>query len=317
MNENLTNLLSAKVALNPDSGKLKILVITSLLADAENKSAAADNLADAIAKSSPDLVFFDGDITKKLASADELKSVLDTVLAPVIDKNLTWAHVFGDTDRLGGLSNEDAMPVYQSYKGCISQIGPDSVDGCGNYILTVTSTENESKPVMCIYCLDSHSQVHDYEKQYGSPSPSRLGQPLYGKYYLDGIRFNQAMFYWRTSRDLEAEFGEKIPSMMLFHMPTPEFPLVVMNQGKCRMKGVQNETVRCQVVAGGIFGAALERGDVRGIFAGNSDCNNWYGVFGGVQVGQMIDFTGRNNISNGATVLEVSSDSSVSAEHIG
>lgn len=295
-------------------GKIcRILTVSTLYADAANRGRIAEALSVLLDKTSPDLVFLCGDITRGAGTQDELRRTLDLILAPVIGRDLPWAHVFGDMDRVNGLPNEEAMEVYRSFPNCMSEAGEKSVDGCGNYILPVLGEDGE--PVLCLYGLDSHSAVQGYEADYGSPTRARLSNPLYGKYYLDGIRFNQSMFYWRTSIAMEREYGRKIPAMFLFHTPVPEMTYIPMNQTQTNMEGYQWETVRCQVVAGGLFTAAVERGDVRAMFAGHSERNDFHGIYGRILMGQMRDFTLPDGSFTGGTLFEIDADGNVGVSH--
>lgn len=292
----------------------RILTVSSLYADAGNRDRIAGALSVLLEKNAPDLVFFNGDITRAARTQAELRQTLDVILAPVLARDLPWAHVFGDTDRVDGLPNGEAMEVYRSYNKCLSEPGPEDADGCGNYLLPIL--DETGNPVLCLYCFDSHSGVHDYQNDYGSPTRARLSNPLYGKHYLDGIRFNQSMFYWHTSAALEREFGRKVPAMFLFHIPIPEMTYLPMNQSQTQFQGYQRETVRCQVVAGGLFTAAVERGDVRAIFAGHSEHNDFQGIYGRIRVGQMRDFTARDGSVNGGTLFEIDAAGNITASHV-
>ena len=292
----------------------RILTVSTLYADAGNREKIAETLSGMIGCASPDFVFFCGDITRAASTAEELRQTLAVILAPVTERGLPWAHVFGDMDRVNGLPNEEAMEIYRSFPGCLSEAGPESVDGCGNYVIPVAGESGE--PLFCLYGLDSHSGVHDYETDYGSPTRARLSNPLYGKHYLDGIRFNQSMFYWNTSGMLEQTFGRKIPSMILFHTPVPEMTYLPMNPFQTKVQGIQRETVRCQVVAGGLFTAAIERGDVRAMFAGHSEHNDFHGTYGRILMGQMRDFTLPDGSFTGGKVFVIDRDGNVAVSHV-
>ncbi len=292
----------------------RILTVSTLSADAGNRVQIADKLSAMIGQSAPDLVFLDGDITHAASDKAELRQTLEGILAPVIERKIPWAHVFGDMDRINGLPNEEAMEVFRSIPGCLSEPGPDSADGCGNYVLPIVRENGE--PVLFLYAFDSHSAVQGYEKDYGSPTRARLSNPLYGKHYLDGIRFNQSMFYWNTSISLERKYGQKIPAMFLFHTPIPEMTYLPMNQQQTAFQGIQREAVRCQVVAGGLFTAAVERGDVRAIFAGHSEHNDFHGIYGRILLGQMRDFTLRDGSFTGGTLFEIDREGDVSVSHV-
>ena len=292
----------------------RILTVSSLYADAGNRRKIAQVLAEMFDKTAPDFFFFCGDITRAAATPEELRETLSVILAPAAERGLPWAHVFGDMDRVNGLPNEEAMPVYRSFAGCLSETGTESADGCGNYLLPLAGESGE--PVFCLYGLDSHSGVHGYESDYGSPTRARLSNPLYGKHYLDGIRFNQSMFYWKTSKRLERMYGRKIPSMILFHTPVPEMTYLPMNPFQTNVQGIQREAVRCQVVAGGLFTAAIERGDVRAMFAGHSEHNDFHGIYGRILMGQMRDFTLPDGTFTGGTLFEIDRSGNVGVSKI-
>jgi hypothetical protein len=294
--------------------KFRILTVSAPNADAGNRVMIAESLTEMIDRTSPEFVFFCGDITRDASDTEKLRETLAVILAPVIERGLPWAHVFGDMDRVNGLPNDAAMPVYRSFAGCLSEAGAESADGCGNYLLPLT--DESGNPLFCLYGLDSHSGVHDYEADYGSPTRARLANTLYGNHYLDGIRFNQSMFYWKTSKTMEQQYGRKIPSMILFHTPIPEMTYLPMNPYQTKVQGVQRETVRCQVVAGGLFTAAIERGDVRAIFAGHSEHNDFHGTYGRILMGQMRDFTLRDGTFTGGTLFEIGRDGNVGVSDI-
>ncbi len=289
----------------------RIFAVSTLNADTGNCGKIAEALSVLLDKTVPDFVFLNGDITRGASDEAELRRIIAGILAPVIERGLPWAHVFGDMDRVNGLPNEEAMEIYRSFPGCRSEAGAENVDGCGNYLLPILDESGELR--FCLYGLDSHSGVHGYESDYGSPTRARLSNPLYGKHYLDGIRFNQSMFYWNTSKTLEQTFGRKIPSMILFHTPIPEITCLPMNPFQTNVQGTQRETVRCQVVAGGLFTAAIERGDVRAIFAGHSERNDFHGTYGRILLGQMRDFTlpEPDSLFTGGTLFEIDREGNV------
>lgn len=302
------------------NGSYRILLLPSCNADYTNRHTLASAIDAKLDATQPDFVFLVGDVTRNLSDAEALHTVLADMLAPVFSRKLPWAHVFGDRDRAGVTADMvKAMPaVYSSLPLCLSGIGDAEHE---DYTIGIVDAA-DGEPIVCLYCLDSHSDIHAYETRYGKPDadgklpPARLPQPLYGKYYLDGIHYRQTIRCTHTAQALEEMYGRRIPSVLLFHTPIPEFSLVTMNQGNCRMHGFQRESIRCSVVNSGICAAALERGDVRAIYAGNTAKNNWYGIFGGIHIGQLIDFMGENGTPNGATVVEISRDGTVSEQYL-
>lgn len=284
--------------------RIKCLLLHTLLANRENVGACAAKLEEILRETEPDFVLLGGDITEGLTDAGELEILLRTLLAPITDRNLPWAHVFGDKDRVRAPDGETQMAVYRRIPGCRSAAGEESVPGCGNYILPLYR-EAEPDPVFLLWCMDTHDHIQNYEREYGSATRARLASPLYTEYYNDGIRFHQTMWYHHTALALEKQYGRKIPGMMYFHIPTPEHVLITKNQERTCMKGHQYEAVSCHTVNGGIFSAVFEHRDVEGIYCGNSRRNGFSGTYGGITLAQTPSF---RDAENGYALLEIIPD---------
>ena len=75
------------------------------------------------------------------------------------------------------------------------------------------------------------------------------------------------------------------PSLMTLHIPLYEFNAVLLNAARTRMRGEYNERVSASELNSGLFAAVLQRGDVKGIFAGHDHINTFDGVYCGVRLG--------------------------------
>lgn len=289
MKELFTERITIPAGRTQETGRIKCLFLHTILANRENVDTCVKKLEDILRKTAPDFVLLDGDITEKQTDTAELEDLLRTLLIPVTDRNLPWAHVFGDKDRTEALNGETQMAVYRKIPGCRSMAGEKSLPGCGNYILPICQ-EDEPEPVFLLWCMDTHDHVQQYERDYGSRTRARLASPLYTEYYNDGVRFHQTMWYHHTALALEKQYGRKIPGLMCFHIPTPEHVLIPKNQGRTHMKGQQYEAVSCQTVNGGIFSAVFEHRDVEGIYCGNSRRNSFSGSYGGITLAQTPSF---------------------------
>ena len=284
--------------------RIKCLFLHTILANRENVDACAAKLERILRETEPDFVLLAGDITENQTDTGELETLLRTLLVPVTDRNLPWAHVFGDKERVHALDGEAQMAVYRRIPGCRSAAGEASLPGCGNYILPLYRGM-EPEPAFLLWCMDTHDHVQNYEQEYGSTTRARLASPLYTEYYNDGIRFCQTMWYHHTALALEKQYGRKIPGMMCFHIPTPEHVLIPQNQGLTRMQGQQWEAVSCQTVNGGIFSAVFEHRDVEGIYCGNSRRNGFSGTYGGITLAQTPSF---REAETGYALLEIVPD---------
>ncbi len=269
------------------AGRFSILFLHSLRATAENAAHIAKTLTQLLCENKPSLVVWNGDTVTDVETEAALRQILTVITAPMEAAGIPWVQLFGDEDRHGGLSNGEALSVYQSFPHCCTVAGPEAVPGVGNFILPVYSG---AAPAFLLWCLDAHCGTAEYERDCGVNSPARLPSPMYTRYYTGGVRFAQSMWYWHTSRRLEQEYGRRIPGLMAFHIPTPEHTVVPMNASLLGMTGIQYDHIRCQTVCGGIFAAALECGNVRAILSGHGERNDFRGSYGGIILGQYPAF---------------------------
>lgn len=276
--------MTRALSLRPDGG-FRILELHNTDATPDDAAAIGEALGQVVTAKRPDLVLLTGDITKNIADADTLRGVLTLLLGSLIENKIPFANTFGDFDRSGGLSNAEQLQVYQSLPGCLTVAGPEALSGVGNYLVPVTAADGSL--AAAIWCMDTGAHIEEYEKAFHSPYKARLSTPLYTEFYVEGVHFNQSMWYWHTSRELEQNCGRKIPGVMFFHIPTVEHTIVPMNASLVGMQGVQREQVPCGTVSGGIFSAVMERRDVSGIWCGHTrwQSNEFVGSYCGVRVG--------------------------------
>lgn len=283
-----------KMTANPlrlrEDGGFRILELHG----AETTPESAENIRGRIAalldETKPDLVYLTGDNVAGIEDVETLKRVLPAVVGPIEERGIEWTHVFGDMDRRGGLEAEAQLPVYQSYPHCHTIAGPEDLDGCGNYLLPVLQKNGE--PAFVLWGMDTGCEIGVYEQKYHSPTRARLAAPLYTEHYMDGIHMCHTMWYWHTSKALEAEYGRLIPGLMFFHVSTQEHSIIPMNETHAHMTGVMKAQVVCSVVCAGMWSAVFERKDVVGIYCGHTrgEQNNFVGDYGGVRLGLSAAF---------------------------
>lgn len=146
----------------PAGGKLKIAVF----ADVQTTQHVAKNLLDGLCAildaEQPDLVVYLGDQVEgkhpwiHLGDNEEhVKSVIDQILAPVVERNIPFAVVFGNHDgQDSGVSKEVQMAYYQSFPGCLAVDEGASLPGCGTYNLLYYSSDGK-RPALNLYFVDS------------------------------------------------------------------------------------------------------------------------------------------------------------------
>lgn len=89
----------------------------------------------------PDLVVFTGDQLNGQGTSWDSKSVLAKFAATVIDRNISWAAVFGNHDSEEDLSRTEEMQYLEALPYSLSKAGPAEVHGVGNYLLKVLSPD--------------------------------------------------------------------------------------------------------------------------------------------------------------------------------
>ena len=284
----LENNLKLKKELRFRDGKFKI----ALFSDIHGKKILNPKLKrdfDAMVEHiEPDLVLFSGDmfdLRAKLKTEADVREFLDRFLEILEYKNIPWANVYGNHEREGAFENKLLQPIFESYKNCISKEGPEDIHGTSNFMLPVKDSKGENI-IFNVWGLDSGCtlDITDYEHSYQGRDVITKN-PLHGGEGYDNPNFDQAMWYFISSKELEAYQGRKVPSIMFFHIPLPEFLLITRNPSKCNIKGGLRETVMCCEIDHGLFAACLMRNDVKGIYVGHDHVNDFSGKYCGIEMG--------------------------------
>lgn len=220
----------------------------------------------------PDFVVITGDLmeTQKCGTPDDVRQAVANIAKPLEAHGVPWAITLGnhDHDNLKGIgiSEYEMLAMCMKYPHNINKTSPREVFGAGNADLLVYDPTS-GKPAYGIWLLDSNAYT----------AGEINGQKLNVNY--DWIHFTQVKWYWDTSVALEKRCGRKIDSLMFFHIPLREYDDM---RAAGKFTGEAEADLGPGVLNSGLFVAALERGDVRGMFAGhahNSDIvGSWYGI---------------------------------------
>jgi hypothetical protein len=229
----------------------------------------------------PDLVVFTGDnITSGPKTEEDVWIAINNIVEPVDSRAIPWLITYGnhDEDHSGetGLYEADMLEIYMSYAYNINQEGPEGVNGTGNMHVLVYDSAF-AQPLYNVWALDS-----------GRYAPAEIDGQSIADDDLPGwdwIRPSQIEWYTKTSEKLEEEFGEKIPSLMYFHIPLWEFGFMWNNKENHDVVGEKNECVCSGPFNSGLYAAMLERGDVKGVFVGHDHINDYVGNYFGIHLG--------------------------------
>ncbi len=269
------------------NGEFRAIVFTDVQAypPAPDERTVRDMNA-VIDREDPDLVLFCGDNSEECETEEQLHDYLAVLVAHLEEKQIPWAHVYGnhDTERIGqDLTRPEQQRVYEAFPYCVSKAGPEEIKGTGNYVLPVySSDESRTDPVFTVWGFDSGAYVDDPGL---AGYPARLGytmfrgQPQSNYAY---IPFTQIRWYFNTSEEIEAYVGHRVPGMAYFHTPLQEFYEVSLNPEETGMTGEKREEVCAGPLNSGLFAAMIERGDIKAVCCGHDHCNDYAGTFCGI-----------------------------------
>lgn len=276
-----------------DNGRFRILMVSdfhmsknsSLPVDYTGKMIKGFNVL--LDETKPDFVMIGGDQCISGETREEVRKAFEPVMAPVIDRGLPWAAVFGNHDNEMGLPVSEEEKVYESMPGYLGQSGPNDIDGTGNYCLTVMSNDG-SKAAWNLFALDSHREITDFIDMFGLDKDTKMILPEHFNEGATGAAptFEQVMWYYNTSKQIEKSEGRKIPAVMFMHIPILEYLHITRNPEECDAVGNKRETLGCCELNFGLFGACLQRGDVKGMFFGHEHLCDIQGEYCGITMAQ-------------------------------
>lgn len=266
-------------------------------------------------ETNPDFVMIGGDQCIDENTVDGAEKEMRRLISPVLNRKLPWAAVFGNHDNEMGLPVSEEQKAYERIEGCMGEAGPEDIEGTGNYCIPVMS-EDGKELVYNLFALDSHREIADLIPKCGLPGDTRFILP---RHFNDGATgrmpdFEQVMWYYNLSRDIEKREGRKIPAIMFMHIPLPEFLNVVRNPEHCDAIGSKRETLGCTEINFGLFAACLQRGDVKGIFFGHEHLCDIQGKYCGITMAQdaAIGFNmSAHDDLRGGRVIDIFTDGSV------
>ena len=263
----------------PEGRQFRILQFTDIHLEADERLEAGEQtyslIRQALRDTSPDLITITGDIAWGKAdreAVDHLVEELDAFGIP-------WAPVLGnhDGERLGDDGRKIFAEMLLNRKNCLFELGPESVDGWGNYTVTIGGTAE--RPDWALFMMDSHT----------------------GYFAL-----NQIVWYAETS----AAFGEGHNELAFFHVPIPEY-IEVWDYEPCT--GFNQERVCATSCNDGLFAAMVRGGAMRGVFVGHDHINDFEGTLRGIRLcygrGSGYQCYGLEGYAKGARIIDIDSSS--------
>lgn len=156
----------AKLLMQEDH-TLQILIVADPQDTATPQKATINLLEAALDSSDPDLVVFLGDMIHgdSIRGMEDTRAAIDAIVAPVVQRDIPFALVFGNHDSQSGISNEEQLRIYQEYPGCLAVEG-EELPGCGNYYILFENPVNPDQPIV-LWFLDSGTYAEAERGEYG------------------------------------------------------------------------------------------------------------------------------------------------------
>lgn len=240
-----------------------------------------------IEKERPDLVLLGGDLwnEKPEATVEQLREFLDIFSAPMEERCIPWAHVFGNHDHDMLMDRRLMQSVFESYPHCVSNHTEAGVDGVSNFLLPIRLSDG-SRVAFAVWGLDTHNLSDGLKLRNGINLRQAHQAPAlpYGTSHWDFVRFNQLRWYYDTSEALEAHNGAPVDALMLMHAPILEFGICMKNPERTSLEGNALETLFSGSLNSGLLSTVLQRGDVRAIVSGHMHDDNFAAEYCGVKL---------------------------------
>ncbi|KAF2770030.1 Metallo-dependent phosphatase [Teratosphaeria nubilosa] len=158
----------------------------------------------------PDLVVLSGDQVEGPAAPDT-QSAIFKFADPLIERSIPYATIFGNHDDEGpkSLSRRAQMSLIQTLPFSLSQPGPETLDGVGNYHIEVLAHSGQHS-ALTLYMLDTHGLTPDEKKYRG----------------YNWLKQGQIDWFKSTSQGLKKEhkkYSHIHLDMAFIHIPLPEY----------------------------------------------------------------------------------------------
>lgn len=305
------------------TGTLRIMQVSDTQDMKYVRKAMVKMLDAAYDKLKPDLVLFTGDnilgnhlldarfgdrqiASGKTATLQIMKESIHHICAPLEKRKIPFAMIYGNHDDRNLVSKDEQADIYRSYSMCLPMNTRNGKVDCDTYNIPILGSES-GKPVFNIWMLDSAW----YDKKEDK--------------CCEAIKPEAVEWYKQTAAKLTAENGgNPVPSLMFAHIPLPAILNLVEQCGRNDLgaietprgfyrlrpdlaRGVMGEYPSVLSDDAGLFDAALECGDVKGIVSGHDHRNCFEGKYKGIEFVQSscASFRCYGDESRGVRVFDI------------
>lgn len=199
-------------------------------ADCDADSKTVEFIEKVLDIESPDLVVYTGDQIMGDQSVQDSETTLLKALAPVIERKIPWAMIWGNHDDEGSLDRWELSEIASTLPYSMFHIGPkdtkDNSFGVGNYVHQVFDLDNNNA-LITLYFLDSHKY-------------STTGKVYPGYDWIKEAQWEYLrQVYDQNVARSNPETIETQLSMAFFHIPLPEY----LNLDSQKVPGARNPFV--------------------------------------------------------------------------
>lgn len=310
-----------EIRFRPD-GKLIVMQVSDTQDLKFVRKAMVYMLDKAYDKLKPDLVLFTGDNilgnhlldsrfgTRQVASGKAatkriMEESLRHIIKPLDERKIPFAMIYGNHDDMNLVSKDEQAEIYRKSPTCLPMNTENKNLDCDTYNIPILSSDG-TKVLFNFWMLDTAWYDQKEDKCYQAIKPETVE------------------WYKKTSAQLkEKNGGVPVPSLMFAHIPLPQIKNLIEKCGRNDAGAV--ETVRGwyrlrpditrgsmgeypNVIDddGGIFDAALECGDIKGIVSGHDHRNCFEGKYKGIEFIQTscASFRCYGNKTRGVRIFE-------------
>jgi 3',5'-cyclic AMP phosphodiesterase CpdA len=240
----------------------------------------------------PDVVIMTGDNLTGDMNGTEMQEYIRQMMLPCEDREIPWFVTFGNHDEDPGTALAEGwnkirqLDYYRSFSaninrasmsGCVKTYSDGHSDCVGDMYTLVYDAEGTT-PLYNLWGFDSNR----YQRGEGIGRP-RPYQNLFQSGTWAWIKSEQVAWYINASTQIENRYG-KLNSLMFFHIPLQEWSNMVSEHAKFGATGLRGEGECPGNINSGLFTAAFERGDVKGMFVGHDHINDYAGTYYGIML---------------------------------
>lgn len=177
-------------------------------------------IGDVLDYDTPDLVVLNGDlISGELTYAENSTHYVDQIVAPIVERNLTWASTYGNHDHNYNITGEGILEREQLFSGSRTKsMVNETKAGTTNYYLPVypsnctSSTASNCTPELLLWFFDS-----------------RGGFYWQGEDQENWVDESVATWFNETNTELVETYDKVIPSLAFVHIP-PNATMALQDQ---------------------------------------------------------------------------------------